>query len=83
MNLTICEKVWSMFSYAKLLKIFWHEIVINLSPAYALEMDIPEHVLTGKDISYKHVKVFKCRASTHIPKDERASLMVRLDHAFS
>ena len=54
MNRTICEKVQSMLSYAKLPKIFWCEAVrttadiINLSLAYALEMDVPEHTWTKK-----------------------------------
>ena len=69
-----------MLSHAKLPKSFWGEAlrtavdVINLSPSYALDGDIPEKVWTGKDISYNHLRVFGCRAFVHIPKDERAKL---------
>ena len=48
--------------------------LINLSPSYALDGDIPEKVWTGKDISYNHLRVFGCRAFVHIPRDERAKL---------
>ena len=80
MNCTICENVRSMLSYAKLPRIFKDEAmrtspdIINLSTVYASEMNVLEHVLTEKDVSYKHVKVFGHRAFTHITKDERSRL---------
>ena len=46
----------------------------NLSLSALLDGDIPERVWTGKDISYKHFRVFRCRAYVHIPKDERLKL---------
>ena len=85
-NYIICEKVRSFLSYAKLPKIILSDVVhksvdiINISPAYALEMDILEHVLMEKNINYKHVKVFGCRAFTHYGKIKCPSLMVRLNH---
>jgi len=48
--------------------------IINLSPAYALEMDILKRMWTGKDLSYKHMKVFGCQAFTYILKNERSKL---------
>ena len=45
---------------------------INLSPSVPLEGDIPQRVWTGKDVSYKHLRVFGCRAFVHIPRDERS-----------
>ena len=48
--------------------------IINLSPAYAWAMNVPEHMWTEKYVSYKYVKVFGCRAFAHIPKDERSTL---------
>ena len=48
--------------------------VINLSPCYPLNGDVPERVWTGKDVSYEHLRVFGCRAFVHIPKDERSKL---------
>ena len=80
MNRTICERVRCMLSNAKLPSSFWGEAMrtavdlINLSPSVPLNYDVPEHVWTGKNISYKHLRVFGCRAFVHIPKDERAKL---------
>jgi len=48
--------------------------LINLSPSAFLNGDVPEKVWTGKEISYKHLRVFGCQASVHIPKDERSKL---------
>ncbi|PKI44803.1 hypothetical protein CRG98_034751 [Punica granatum] len=31
-------------------------------------------VWTGKKVSYKHIRIFGCRASVHIPRDERSKL---------
>ena len=44
---------------------------INLSPSVPLEGDIPQRAWAGKDVSYKHLRVFGCRAFVHIPRDER------------
>ncbi|KAL5863382.1 hypothetical protein ACOSQ3_000896 [Xanthoceras sorbifolium] len=80
MNRTICERVRCMLSNAKLPNSFWGEAMrtavdlINLSPSVPLNYDVPERVWTGKDVSYKHLKVFGCRAFVHIPKDERSKL---------
>jgi transposase InsO family protein len=80
MNRTICERIRSMLSHAKLPKHFWAEAmrtavdVINLSPSVPLGFDIPQRVWTGKDVSYDHLRVFGCRAFVHIPKDERSKL---------
>ncbi|GJX75043.1 retrovirus-related pol polyprotein from transposon TNT 1-94 [Tanacetum coccineum] len=32
---------------------------------------------SGKDVSYYHLRVFRCKASVHIPKDERSKLDVK------
>ena len=80
MNRTIVEKVRTMLSHAKLPKSFWGEALmtavdlINLSPSAPLNGDVPNKFLTGKDVSYNHLKVFGCRAFVHIPKDERSKL---------
>ena len=69
-----------MLSNAKLPNSFWGEAMrtavdlINLFPSVPLNYDVPERVWTGKDVSYKHLKVFGCRAFVHIPKDERSKL---------
>ena len=48
--------------------------LINLSPSVPLNGDIPQRVWTGKDISYKHLKVFSCKTFVHIPRDEKNKL---------
>ncbi|KAL6318089.1 hypothetical protein AAG906_035234 [Vitis piasezkii] len=53
-----------MLSHAKLPKFFWGEAMrivvdlINLSPLYPLEGDIPEKVWTRKFVSFEHLRVF-------------------------
>ncbi|PKI65279.1 hypothetical protein CRG98_014317, partial [Punica granatum] len=48
--------------------------LINLTPLVALDGDVPQQVWTGKKVSYKHIRVFECRASVHISRDERSKL---------
>ena len=82
MNRTLTERVIAMLSHAKLPNQFWAEAlmttvyVLNLSPCVPLEGDIPQKVWSGKEVSYKHLKVFGCRAFMHVPRDER-SMMAR------
>lgn len=58
MNITIVEKVISMFSQAKLTKSFWGETVItsvdliNLSPSRPLNGEIPDELWYQKKASY-------------------------------
>ncbi|GJZ46052.1 putative RNA-directed DNA polymerase [Tanacetum coccineum] len=62
---------------------FWGEAlntavhVINLTPCVPLRFDVPDRVWSGKDVSYRHLRVFGCKASVHIPKDERSKLDVK------
>ena len=46
-------------------------IIYNLT---ILDGDVPKRVWTRKDVSYKHLRMFSCRAYVHIPKDERSKL---------
>ncbi|KAG6742361.1 hypothetical protein POTOM_053232 [Populus tomentosa] len=48
--------------------------MINLSPSVPLDFDVPNRVWKGKDVSYAHLRVFGCRASVHVPRDERSKL---------
>ncbi|GAA0142096.1 transmembrane signal receptor [Lithospermum erythrorhizon] len=48
--------------------------IINLSPTTILEGEVPKEVWSGKKVSYKHLRVFGCRAFVHVPKDERSKL---------
>ena len=75
MNRTIMERVQSMLAHAKLQKTFWAEAlmtttyVINRSPSVPLDKDIPQRVWSGKDLSYRHLRVFDCLAYMHVAKD--------------
>ena len=51
--------------------------LINLSPSYPLEGDIPERVWTGKFVSFEHLRVFGCKAFVHVPRDERSKLYTK------
>ena len=48
--------------------------LINLSPSAPLDVNVPERVWTEKDVSYKHLRVFGCRAYVHIRKDKKSKL---------
>ena len=48
--------------------------LINLSPSYLLEGDIPKRVWTRKFVSFKHLRVFGYRAFVHVPRDKRSKL---------
>ena len=80
MNRTLMERVRCLLSEAKLPNSFWGEAlltaahVINLSPAVALQSDVPNSVWYGKDVSCDHLRVFGCKAFVHVPKDERSKL---------
>ena len=80
MNKTLLETVRCMLSDAKLLDFFWAKAlntagyVINLSPTVALNGDVPDRVWSGKNVSYDHLRVFGCKSSVHVPKDERSKL---------
>ena len=80
MNRTIVERVRCLLSSAKLRKHFWGEALmtavylINLSPSYPLQGDVPNRVWCDKGVSYDHLKVFGCKAFVHIPQDERSKL---------
>ena len=80
MNHTIVEKARCMLRTAKLPKSFCLAIVlttcylINRSPSAPLEFNVPKKVWTGKEISYNHLKVFRCKAFIHVPKEQRSKL---------
>ncbi|GJU16480.1 putative RNA-directed DNA polymerase [Tanacetum coccineum] len=83
MNRTLVERVRCLLSHAGLPASFWGEAlntavhVINLTPCVPLRFDVPDRVWSGKDVSYRHLRVFGCKASVHIPKDERSKLDVK------
>ena len=69
-----------MFADAKLPKTFYAEAlmtvayVIYQSPSVPLDGDIPQRVWSGKDVSYRHLRVFGCLAYVHVAKDQRGKL---------
>ena len=62
------ERVRYLLSEAKLSNSFWDEAllttahVINISPAVALQSDVPNSVWYGKNVSYDHLRVFGCKS---------------------
>ena len=80
MNRTLVERARCVLLEAKLPNSFWAEAlnivayVINLSPVVALDGDVPNRVWFDKDV---HLKVFRCKACVHVPKDERSKLDVK------
>lgn len=63
-----------------MIKLFWDKAMrtimdlINFSPSVPLNYDVLERVWIMNDISYDYLKMFSCRASIHIPKDEKSKL---------
>ena len=39
-----------------------------------MDKHVPQRVWTGKDISYRHLKVFDCLAYVHVAKDKWGKL---------
>ena len=56
--------------------------LINVSPCIPLDGDVAEHVWSGKEASYKHLKEFGCRAFAHVPNVEMSKLDGRLRNVF-
>ena len=77
MNHTIVKKIRCMLRMANLPKSFWGKAIvtacylINRFPPVPLDFDIPERIWTGKDVSYSHLKVFRCKAFVHVLKEQR------------
>jgi hypothetical protein len=78
--MAIVERVRCLLSRSNLPKHYWREALlatiylINLSPSYPLQGDVPNKVFYGKKVSYDHLKVFGCKAFIHISQDERSKL---------
>ena len=69
-----------MLSHAKLPRSYWGEAMrtacylINLLPSAPLNGDYPKRVWSSKDASFKHLRVFGCKAFVHIPREKRSKL---------
>ena len=80
MNRTLMEKARSMLSGTGLGQEFWAEAVeiacylVNRSPSSVLEDKTPHEVWTRKKPSLSHLRVFRCDAYVHVPKEKRTKL---------
>ena len=80
MNWILVETVQAMLSGSKLPKRFWAEAlstatyIWNWSPTNAVHKMTPYEVKTGHKSKVKHLCVYRCRAYTLIPKDERKKM---------
>ena len=80
MNRTLVESVRSMLADAQLPHKFWAEALStavylrNQSPTVAVQDVTPYKAWTGGKPRVKHLRVFRCAAYAHIPKDERQKL---------
>ena len=79
----IWERLRSMMSHAKLAKTYWDEAMkkffylINRSPLVPLDGNVPQRVWIGKNVSYQHLRVFRCLAYNHVAKDQRSKLDIK------
>ena len=80
MNKTLVERVRCLLLQSQLLRSFWDEAlnivvhVLNLTPCVPLEFDVLDRIRSDNEISYDHLRVFRCKAFMHIPKDEKSKL---------
>ena len=75
MNHTIIERVKHMLKIAEL---SLGEVaqtayyLINRSPLSPLNFEVPRKTWTGKDVSYSHLWVRRCKTFVHITKEQRS-----------
>lgn len=93
MNRTLLERARCMLLNAKLQKQFWAEAVstaayiTNRCPTRALGFRSPEEIWTGKKPDITHLKIFRCEAMVHKPKekvkkfDSKATKMVFIGYS--
>lgn len=51
--------------------------VISLSRYVALQRDVTNNVLYGKDVFYNHLTVFGCKAFVLVPKDKKSKFLAK------
>ena len=72
-----------MLSMARLPKPFWDEAVhttcylIKISPSVPLKFMAQEKVWSGRNASYSHLRVFRCKAFAHVSKEQRWKIDVK------
>lgn len=76
-NRTLVERARAMLTEANLSSNMWAEAICtanyckNRSPTIALHNKTPIEAWTGEQPDLSHMKVFGCRAFSHIPKSQR------------
>ena len=76
----IKKRIRCMLSHVKLLKPLreGNDVdVINLSPSFPLNHDVPQRVWTGKNVSYYYLRAFDCTVFVHVLRDEGLHLIAR------
>ena len=48
--------------------------MINRSPSGLLNFKVPKKAWTIRNVSYSHLRVFRCKTFMHIPKEQRPKL---------
>ncbi|KAJ6715423.1 hypothetical protein OIU85_026875 [Salix viminalis] len=72
-NKTVCEMARAMMAEKEMPTVFWAEVVNvsvylqNRSYTSAVEKKTPFEVFTGRKPGVKHLRVFGCMCSTHVP----------------
>jgi hypothetical protein len=80
MNRTLIDKARSMLDGVGIVQELWAEAVdttkylLNMSLSSALVDTTPHEVWFGKKPSVSHLKVFRCDAFVHVPKEKRSKL---------
>lgn len=75
MNKTILKRIQCLLSTSRLPRLFWCEAMrmtcylINLSPSRSLDRDIPKNIWRKKDVQYKQLQLFGCKAFMHALKE--------------
>lgn len=49
-------------------------LLINLSPSIPLNGDVSERVWSEENVSYSHLRLFRCIIFVHVPKEQRSKL---------
>jgi len=79
-NRTLVECARNMLQGKQILNGFWAKAVNtavylkNISPTKKLEFQTPFEVFNGYKPQVKHLRIFGCKAFSHIPKDDRRKL---------
>ena len=80
MNKMLMDKARSMLSGVGIIQELWMEVVetvrylVNMFPSSTLVDTTPNEVWSSKKPSVAHLKLFRCDAFVHVPKERRSKL---------